>query len=140
MSWLDNRNNAAQRESAALSAVSITANPVITIAGERQTGKTEMIIDRMVRHAQDGMRVAYVGPTMACARETQSRAESRGGKSRRRNGEERIDYASGGSILFLSAGSLRGLVLDALVWDDVQKPISEDAYIASKLIYHITAE
>ncbi|WPH57621.1 hypothetical protein [Mycobacterium phage WXIN] len=119
---------------------------VITITGERQTGKTEMVIDRMVRHAREGMKVAYIGQTLVYAQHVQARIENRDEagvvKSYRANGAQRITFSSGGSIRFLSAGkdSLRGFDLDALVWDDVQKPISDDARIASKLIYHIISE
>lgn len=124
---------------------------MITISGERQTGKTELAIDAMVRHAKEGLKVAYVGQALTCSANTQRRILDRDDstvtKAYRHNGNMLIKYASGGSIRFLSAGkdSLRGLCLDILVWDDVQKAIPEDAYPAlcassQGLIYRIVAE
>ena len=102
----------------------------ITISGRRQTGKTEAVIDHMVRHAREGGRVAYVGDTLRSAIDVQRRIEHRDEpgmiKSYRANGNERILFESGGEIRFLSAGrdSGRGLSLDVLVWDNVNKPVS----------------
>lgn len=103
----------------------------------------------MVRHAQEGLKVAYIGHTLNCARDVQRRVEDRGAfaKTYRGHGQESIHYDSGGSIHFLSAGknSARGFVLDVLVWDDVQKPLPHEALYALAasprgVAYVITAE
>lgn len=102
----------------------------ITISGRRQSGKTEAVIDHMVRHAREGRRVAYVGDTLRSAIDVQRRIEHRDEpgvtRSYRANGNERIVFESGGEIRFLSSGrdSGRGLMLDVLAWDNVSKPIT----------------
>lgn len=122
--------------------------PTITITGDRQVGKTEAIIDVMIRHAREGAIIAYVSQGLKVCAEVQHRIERRrlpDAKSYRANGKQRIAFDSGGTILFLSGqrGSGRGLSIDILVWDDVY-PIVEDfeyALIGSKnpRIYEVFA-
>lgn len=124
----------------------LTEVPVITISGERMAGKTEMLIDRMVRHAHEGLTVAYVSHTLRCAANTQGRIMNRLDpeviKAHRSNGNMQIRYASGGKILFLSSGphGFRGLQLDAVVWDDVSKPVPFGLQFATKVIYLVLPE
>lgn len=122
----------------------VTENPVIRITGERQSGKTEMVLDRMVRHASEGMKVAYVSATLNIALNTFARLEDLQymgiTKFYRGNGNVHADFESGGSIWFVSkdGGSFRGRYFDVVVWDDVQKPIHPDVFVAAKLIYEVT--
>ena len=93
---------------------------VITISGDRQTGKTERAINIMVRRARRGDRVAYVSRRVN-SKDVQRRIEERGDyvQSLRGNGQQRVTYPSGGQILFLSTdrNAGRGLTLDAVVLD-----------------------
>lgn len=130
MTWLSKRAEFARkyRIQGFMDRDPITETPIITIHGERQTGKTEMLIDRLVRHAQDGMRIAYVGRTLKSAVDVQRRMEALdipGAVFRRGHGCESVRFASGGVIRFLAAGrdSGRGLCIDVLAWDDVGKLI-----------------
>lgn len=109
---------------------------VITIEGDRQSGKTEMAIDVMIRRAQAGDSVAYVAREVVRS-ETHRRVEQRGGYelSSRAHGNCRVTYPSGGRILFLSsqADSGRGLALDAVVMDGgtAENAKLVDAYAAA---------
>jgi hypothetical protein len=148
MTWLARRRKEVARVNEWCPDEKYTTTPIIAIDGERQTCKTEMVIERMVRHAREGVRVAYVGHNLKHAINTMHRIDARQepdvAKVRRTHGCERIEFASGGVIHFKSKDGGRGLVLDVLVWDDVDKPISSDwmcTLVASPgpLIYKITA-
>ncbi len=150
MTWLSRRRQEVARVNEWCPDEKYTTTPIIAIDGERQTCKTEMVIERMVRHASEGMRVAYASQTLAHAMHTMARVDARQEpdvvKVHRTHGRECIEFASGGKIRFVSAGKLspRGLVLDVLVWDDVDKPISTEwmctlAASPGPLIYKVTA-
>lgn len=105
----------------------------ITISGCRQSGKTEAVIDHMVRHARAGMKVMYVGEGLSaieCQRRIDHRGESDVWRSSYTNGRERILFETGGEIRFLRADRLRGyrgLVFDVLAWDVATEPIDQFA-------------
>lgn len=149
MNWLSERR-ANVRKCGTEFPDEFTEVPTIMLGGERQTGKTEMVIERMVRHAREGMRVAYVSQTLKYAMNTMYRIDARQEpdvvKVYRTHGRERIEFTSGGVIRFLAASKdgPRGLMLDVLVWDDVDKPLpAEWIYTLTAspgpLIYKVTA-
>lgn len=95
----------------------------ITITGGRQSGKTARVIERMIEHAQAGLRVAYVTGHGRAGIETQRRIEGIAPdgmvKSIRTHGQERVQFDGGGEILFItgSKNAGRGFVFDVVVFD-----------------------
>lgn len=100
----------------------------ITITGGRQSGKTTRVIEKMIEHAQAGLRVAYVTGRGREGVEAQRRIESIAPtgmvKSVRAHGQERIRFSDGGEILFItgSKNAGRGFVFDVVVFDGFQPP------------------
>lgn len=142
MNWLDSRRDFACRNADhPVFCDELSVTPTVVISGERQTGKTEMVIDRMVRHARDGVSVAYAGFNLPCSIEVFRRIEQRQDSDvvryRRTHGSESVSYESGGSIRFVSPGRAAVVGADVLVLDDVRAPVGD---VSAKLIYRVVVE
>lgn len=121
----------------------------ITVRGKRQTGKTQRVIDEMIKHAQEGLQVVYVTHTMRQAAQVHEDIDRRNPDglkaSYRAHGAERVHFEGGGTIRFFAkTNTFRGMNFDVLVWDDVQKPLPEDVGFClsrskAPRIYEITA-
>lgn len=103
----------------------------VTITGGRQSGKTTRVIEKMIEHAQAGQRVAYVTGHGREGIEAQRRIERIAPdgmvKSFRAHGQERIRFADGGEILFItgSKNAGRGFMFDVVVFDGGFRPRDE---------------
>lgn len=121
---------------------------LITVTGDRQTGKTQFLLEQMVRHAQEGMQVSYSAHTMRMAMDVFHRLEQLAPagltKLRRQHGCEAAEFSSGGRISFRAAthSSFRGVLLDVVALDEVDNSILDEArpaVCASALgvVYHV---
>ncbi len=124
--WLESRKEYVRRD--LYNFDNLTQTPIITITGERQTGKTTMILSRMITHAQEGLRVLYLAPTVAQANHLHNldwRQFEGLVKVRHSAGKAGADFGSKGSIEFRSINqSGRGGRYDVIVFDDVDpKPV-----------------
>lgn len=95
------------------------------VFGDRQEGKTEMLLAYAEKLCRDGHRVLYVTRDWKLARDGLMRAAQSveglsGFTSYRSHGNERITHESGGEVRFMSAACEgRGLIADTLLLDDV---------------------
>ena len=108
----------------------------IRIIGDRQTGKTEMLLAYAEKLCRTGQRVIYITRDHRLAddaflRVTQSVDGAPGYSIRRGHGKERIAHESNGSIHFTPVSrAWHGLVADTLILDDVD-PVFADRHIPS---------
>jgi molybdopterin-guanine dinucleotide biosynthesis protein len=97
----------------------------VTIAGDRQTGKTELLLalaEKCIRH---GKNVLYVSQDMNYATHLMRSIDGDhfgddDFKTHRAHGNERIEHSSGGTLFFSSPRSnrWRGQAIDTLILDD----------------------
>lgn len=114
---------------------------VVTLVGDRQSGKTEMLVALTDWLIRAGQRVLYVGNYMPSVKESMRRLElSIDGDSDyvicRRNGQESVSHKSGGLVIFASVLSKRGrgFNCDSLILDEV--PCYVHASPDAKFVYH----
>ncbi|SKT45482.1 hypothetical protein [Mycobacteroides abscessus] len=102
----------------------------IQVSGDRQAGKSHLLRDTAILAAAKGKRVAYFCPDLRMARHWFFESESAllelpwfglVSKTYRANGQWRIEFASGGSIRFISVRSSgRGCYFDVVILDEVE--------------------
>lgn len=97
------------------------------VFGDRQAGKTEMLLAFAEKLCREGQKVLYVSNGHATARNDfmrvrQSVGSVDGFSSYCANGAERIVHESGGELKFISAGAAtpRGWLADTMFLDDVR--------------------
>lgn len=106
--------------------LSTHTRPAVTIEGDHQTGKTEALIRIAVGDAALGRRVLYATDLWSVARNTAHRTRdaiepSQMVRTRDAAGNQRIELASGGQIIFITGNSPtahRGIECDTLILDD----------------------
>lgn len=100
----------------------------LTLSGNRQSGKTEFLIGHALDQAACGKRVIYACSSGTTLADTFMRARSKveNGRYRKKlkqvriaNGNESIEFNSGGKVFFLAAnrGGGRGLTADIGIVD-----------------------
>lgn len=138
--WLERRRRHAARVRKTWNG-SFSDTPPVTVIAERWTGKTEMVLDRALRHAQEGLQVIYCGATMRSAEEVFRRTLSRqpNAFAYRAVGNVHLKFANGGALHFKAATAHNfDNRWDVAIFDDV-KPVAFGGRV--KLVYRVvTAE
>lgn len=105
---------------------------MVTISGNRQTGKTKALLDIAAKEAEAGRKVLWFADSRralveAHRRLVESMPASVVKKVHRGHGQERITVAGGGEVVFICVGRYagRGHVADTLIFDDT--PVHPDA-------------
>ncbi len=138
MSWLQRRRDSAARVRDTCGS-QFADTPVVRVEGERQTGKTEMVLGRAIRHAQEGEQVVYCSGTMRTNENTFLRAVDLNPLSLefvcRANGNLHLRFEGGGALHFkaATAGNFTDR-WDVAVFDDAA-PVPAGRRV--KLIYRI---
>lgn len=95
------------------------------VFGDRQTGKTEMMLAFVEKLCREGQKVLYVSDGRPLARNNFLRVRQSvegvdGFSSYCANGAERVVHESGGVCKFISANTeARGFIADTMFLDDV---------------------
>ena len=108
----------------------------VTVLGDRQTGKSEMLIALAAWLIREGQRVLYVGHDMTTVTDKMRRLERNvyGDDAytiHRAHGAEGVTHASGGQVIFASerSGRGRGFNCDALILDEVDSYPHANPYV-----------
>lgn len=105
----------------------------VRVIGDRQTGKTEMLLAFAEKLCREGQRVLYMTRDRKLAQNCFRRVEESvydlpGFRAYRTNGQERVTHESGGELRFMTvAREPRGLTVNTLILDDVD-PVYANIY------------
>lgn len=146
--WLENRRKRVRQDMQHPALLALhpgehfSETPIVTISGERQTGKTEMVVDRVVRHANEGLSVIYVSGVFPSTENTFYRLEGsqpQGFTYRRAHGETAAISPSGGRIDFRACTQHNFLPdnWDVAVFDDTKGEALDYVGERVKLIYRL---